>query len=329
MFKHGFPPEWSTLKKLIWLVGSGIAGAASGIWKTVTGTLLHITDALASPVKELSVAIEPQQSGSGDPSPDNVRPITGWTGCNIRRTGKNLFDKTNISENNRYIKSDGSLVSNSSWVVSSYIHVKAGETYTLSNYQDSNTSAPGVRYYGNDGGIVGFSYGSTRTKTFTVPNGALTMRISVMASLIDSCQLELGSTATTHEDYQGTTYPISWQTETGTVYGGTLDAVNGTLTVTDAEIASYNGETLPSTWISDRDVYAVGTTPTIGAQVVYKLATPTEIQLTPQEITTLAGENNIWADANGEITLTYQAVPETAFSDNADTGMADYMTLTE
>lgn len=31
----------------------------------------------------LKVAIEPQQEGSGDPSPTNVRPISGWTGVNI------------------------------------------------------------------------------------------------------------------------------------------------------------------------------------------------------------------------------------------------------
>lgn len=230
----------------------------SGIWKTVIGTLLHITDALASPVKELSVAIE---------------LLTGKTGCNIWLTGKNLFDKTNISENNRYIKSDGSLVSNSSWVVSSYIHVKAGETYTLSNYQNSNTSAPGVRYYGNDGGIVGFSYGSTRTKTFTVPDGALTMRISVMASLIDSCQLELGSTATTHEDYQGTTTSISWQTEAGSITSGTLTiSENGSVTL------ESGGNT-------------------------YNLTSITPIE-------TLAGENNIWADVNGEITLINKAQAE-------------------
>ena len=90
MFKHGFPPEWSTLKKLIWLVGSGIAGA-SYIWKTVTGALIHLTDALASPMQKCEVTLEPIQEGSGDPSPTNVRPITGWTGCEVTRTGKNVL----------------------------------------------------------------------------------------------------------------------------------------------------------------------------------------------------------------------------------------------
>lgn len=98
--------------------------------------------------------------------------------------------------------------------------------------------------------------------------------------------------------------PVSWQTEAGTIYGGELDVTSGVLTVTDGYIASYDGETLPSTWISDRDVYAAGTTPTTGAEVVYKLATPTEVSLTPTEITTLHGNNVIWADS-GDMAITY------------------------
>ena len=100
-----------------------------------------------------------------------------------------------------------------------------------------------------------------------------------------------------YEPYQGSTYTTSLGQ---TVYGGTLDMVSGVLTVTHGNIASYNGETLPSTWISDRDVYASGTTPTTGAQVVYELATPLTYTLTAQQIQTLLGTNNVWA-SSGQI----------------------------
>jgi hypothetical protein len=40
-------------------------------------------EAAERPAKSLKVAINPVQSGSGDPSPDNIRPISGWTGCNV------------------------------------------------------------------------------------------------------------------------------------------------------------------------------------------------------------------------------------------------------
>lgn len=92
----------------------------------------------------------------------------------------------------------------------------------------------------------------------------------------------------------------------GTRYGGTLDVLSGVLTVTGANIASYNGETLPGEWISDRDVYAAGTTPTTGAQVVYELATPLTVQLTAEEVTTLLGQNNIFADC-GDVSCEYRA----------------------
>ena len=41
-----------------------------------------------------------------------------------------------------------------------------------------------------------------------------------------------------------------------------------------------------------------------GVQLVYELATPTEVQLTPIEMKTLLGQNNIWADT-GEVEVTY------------------------
>lgn len=34
-------------------------------------------------VKSLEVAIEPQQEGSGEPSPTNIRPISGWDECKV------------------------------------------------------------------------------------------------------------------------------------------------------------------------------------------------------------------------------------------------------
>ena len=38
------------------------------------------------------------QSGSGDPSPSNIRPITGYSSANIWRTGKNLVDMPRMCE---------------------------------------------------------------------------------------------------------------------------------------------------------------------------------------------------------------------------------------
>ena len=44
-----------------------------------------------------------------------------------------------------------------------------------------------------------------------------------------------------------------------------------------------------------------------GVQLVYELATPTTVQLTPTEVTTLLGQNNIWADAGNIVEVEYRA----------------------
>lgn len=81
--------EWTLLKRLIWL-WRVVKGGTSSVLRTATGAIIHITDALAKPAHELVAVLSPVQSGTGDPSPDNVRPISGWTGANIEQRGKNL-----------------------------------------------------------------------------------------------------------------------------------------------------------------------------------------------------------------------------------------------
>ena len=54
---------------------------------TASGSIASFPDGAAMPVRDLSVDIEPVQAGSGDPSPENVRPISGWTECKVTRTG--------------------------------------------------------------------------------------------------------------------------------------------------------------------------------------------------------------------------------------------------
>lgn len=102
-----------------------------------------------------------------------------------------------------------------------------------------------------------------------------------------------------------TEYEVEF-TQQGTVYGGTVDIVTGELTVTWGYIASYNGETLPGEWMSSKDVYASGTTPSTGAEVAYELATPQTYNLTPEQVTMLLGDNYLSTE-DGTITLTYMA----------------------
>lgn len=60
---------------------------------TVSGTPpLSLPNSLGKPLKAWSVDVLPNQEGTGDPSPDNVRPIHGTDKLTITTAGKNLFN---------------------------------------------------------------------------------------------------------------------------------------------------------------------------------------------------------------------------------------------
>ena len=156
----------------------------------------------------------------------NICPISGWTGAKVTRTGKNLLNEAvaDIS------------VSNAVWggypgpTFTGFL-LKAG-TYALS----CSYNVDGFYVKDKDGTSIHVAYNRTST-TFTNPK---TQKVSINFYINNvtqadmqsyDYQLELGSTATAYEPYQGSTYDITFPTEAGTVYGGTLDVVNGVLKV--------------------------------------------------------------------------------------------------
>ena len=83
-----------------------------------------------------------------------------------------------------------------------------------------------------------------------------------------------------------TTYTINVPANIGNVYGYNINPIEGKLYLTTGHIASYNNETLPGLWWSDRDVYNAESSPTIGAEVVYELSSNdiVEYNITPIDI---------------------------------------------
>lgn len=284
--------------------------------KTASGAIASFDDGSDLPMPKLEVTIEPQQEGSGDPSPTNVRPISGWDEVNVTVCGKNFFGAKLTDFQN-----------GTAYGLTKYIALRLPyNTYTIS------TNAPtGNVWVGKEtpSGISDFSRiydGTSKTVTSDI------LYIGLASADLETAysyntMIEVGSQPTTYEPYTGTTYTIDLD---GTRYGGTLDVVSGELVVTDGYIASYNGETLPSTWISDRDVYAEGSTPTTGAEVCYKLATPLTIQLTPTQVKSLLGVNNIWADT-GDVDIIYfrNAKSTQAIRDVIDTTTAKDIAFTK
>lgn len=107
------------------------------------------------------------------------------------------------------------------------------------------------------------------------------------------------------ELYKGNDYSVDWTDSVGNVYGGYVDFVSGELVSEWGYIESYNGETINTEWMSDRDVYVEGGVPTTGAKVIYKLSEPITYQLTPQQLITYKGVNNILSYTNGQAEVKY------------------------
>lgn len=277
---------------------------------TVSGPIVQCTPVANYPLG-VQVEITPTQEGTGDPSSDNIRPITGRDAVSVMRCGKNLLKPPGTNKNSAGIvftaNDDGTVTINGTSTDTAYynyfdaknqLQLAEGDYVLIPGSNLTRITCKNIStntLYGSDVGqnhIVHITAG--KYIVYIAVNTGITAD-----NVIARPQVVLGTTATPFEPYTGDTYDIALPE---TVYGGTLDVETGTLTVTQAEIESYNGENLPGQWISDRDIYAPGTQPSIGAQVVYELAESQIIQLDPQQILALSGTNTLFADA-GSVTV--------------------------
>lgn len=312
--------------------------ASMDVSRVASGNPATFSDAKAANVRDLTVTITPTQSGSGNPSPDNVRPISGVSSVSVTRAGKNLLPNYAYSKTENdvvwTVNPDGTVVaqvpdtprsSTSQMTVANSIPLyraglAVGTTYIFSGCPAGGGASGGywARIYSKNktGGVIsifqddGDGVSFTPTDEWANVTAFLHCQPSLVSKTLAFAPMvrRVSEPDAAYEPYQGQTVTVTLTDGSNplTVYGGTLDVTTGTLTVTWANIASYNGETLPGRWISDRDVYAPGTTPTTGAQVVYELATPATYQLTPQQLTTLSGYNAVSSDA-GAVDVTYKA----------------------
>lgn len=339
------------------------------ITDTASGSIASFPDgADGVPVKSMTVNIEPVQEGSGDPSPDNVRPISGHTSAVVMRTGKNLLPDSEYTTN---------ATGATSHIVNATGKIPKGTIITASGDADGTAldySTCQIQW--RIGSTMVAAISPNASKTFAddvVYNNLLYYTTGALAGKNVKLQAELGSTASTYEPYQGQTVTIDLD---GTRYGGTLNLDTGTLTDNPRWFATVDRQivdlgTLNWTY-SERYFYATtpypvpvynaysayanaicsayrvekfGTmynnystvdkcfsinngspndnvvrirdtayadatsfkTAMNGVQLVYELATPFTVQLTANDdITTVLGQNNIWADA-GTVDVEYRA----------------------
>jgi len=315
----------------------------------------------------------------------NICPISGWSQAKVTRTGKNLFNVNSLGSNRGLatsINSNGSITvsgqataSYSDLGVTYPLSIKAGQTVTLSVSKTLSFRIITRLFYSDNTYVnVGIQKDSTTIAvTETLQKDVVGCRIYISditsgTSYSETffAQLEIGSSASSFEPYQGTSVTIDLN---GTRYGGNIDVLTGTMTVTKAIIdlgtltwdmgtageahqryKSTDIKTLvksPSSGTDLIDMYCTIYKPATanqlyshtyncsigfdtsgnlfvwdsayintssanfqtamsGVKLVYPLATPDTVPLTSAQLSTLLGQNNIWADT-GDVTVTYRA----------------------
>lgn len=217
--------------------------------QTKSGAVVSIDSDGGDKATSLIANIEAIQAGSGDPSPTNVRAITGWTESKVFDTGKNIVDESTAIGFNAAVTVDGGYISVTKNGSSNYpaahidAYLRAGVTYTVSAtcVQATAQARLAIRDIAPSTiAVISVAYsadGQRKSVTYT-PTKSGAYRIALFSSfgaadsntaIFTDVQCEIGSVATTYEPYTGTTTT----TVLGrTVYGGTVDVVAGVLTVT-------------------------------------------------------------------------------------------------
>lgn len=348
--------DWSTLKKLMF--AKTAAGGAAAVEATATGNPLTFLTDLAKPLKSLLIPFTPKQTGSGDPSPSNIRPIVPWDGLTVFGGEVNQFDGQ--MELGTYNGNTGAKSSSSTRLRNvNPIKVKAGTNY---HYISNRQTDYGISwlFYKKDGTFISNNNRANTIDGFNipVPNDAYYMNISTWDNYGTVYGNDIGinypSTETAYEPYVPVTETdISFPSP---VYGGEHEAANGKLMsfyalLTKNTASMNNSEDYPGwknsgiediigtgvnellrnvlTNVSPVSNLSVGANTAFSGDVLYlnksffnktqsewqalaidiqilvPLATPQEIQLTPQQITALVGNNTIWSDADGSMTAIY------------------------
>ena len=219
----------------------------------------HIVDMLCPPLEEtgnpvvcypvenyplgVTASWEPVQEGSGDPSPDNVRPIKGRDGVRVERCGENLIDSGRVTEVSAAYGLTAQYVSEKITISGVYSNPSANASFTfmtLSYKLPPTTEFMPLGLITSGCTLRGIIFTNKKRDKIAIDLSGLTNgeKAEISFYLI----AYVGTTApTTYTPYIGQTNTL---TLPRTIYGGTVDAVSGessrtwrTITLTGKESA--------------------------------------------------------------------------------------------
>ena len=197
---------------------------------TASGAVATFSDGADNvPVKSLTVQIQPQQAGSGDPAPDNVRAISGWDAVKVTVAGADLSEGISL-HNGALSGYNGGATSSTTRIYCDFIAVTPGKTYSIKTVPDC---ANVVRFYDADKAYVGKNDddGSTwheNGRSITVSDS--THFIRIMFSLDMGAQTAIAPSYVTQYVVAETGHEYTIDLPQ-TVYGGKLDVTKGELVI--------------------------------------------------------------------------------------------------
>ena len=216
---------------------------------SASGAIASFQTDMRSPLEEIKIHFNPQQA-AGTPSPTNVLPITGWTGCDLSSSKKNLFDLSWILTPTGSL-SDGVLtdvmyrlyqafaasvkpVPNTIYKsqISISVTAKTDQAYT------SEGRGFTVKAKYDDGSESNVVYFANTITDYTTVTGVTASNKKVMSLHIEygsggsnrwwikDFMVVSGATVEPYESFVGNQIPVSWSA-LGTVYGGWVNPING------------------------------------------------------------------------------------------------------
>lgn len=227
--------------------------------KILSGEFLNFYTPRRQRIRSFKVYFSPKQEGSGTPSPENVRPISGWTGVEVQHCGKNLLNESEWSKISNLTYENG-IFSTTQRVPFSYIYFlrtfkdgKRVQNLQFSKNTELNRYVCSVPIVLGNIDTIQLGFLNTESNhyleydaskifptdgdyfiSFKLNQAYTSSQIGKMSEL----QIELGSEATEYTPYKTNLssenrpqYIVDWSS-IGTIYGGYVDLVSGELVET-------------------------------------------------------------------------------------------------
>lgn len=204
-----------------------------------SGSFVNFLSPTKANIRSLKVHFSPKQEGSGDPSPENVRPINGHDSVTVHHCGKNLCTAATGTE---MVEKWGTGNASRLYPFSNFT---PGQEYTLSasftkpfvvtsnrrlylnGSQKANTTSNAIFCGPNpdnpSNGVIHNWVDTDGTLVISHNNRGLTYTEEdrEYAASLQKIQLEFGSKATSYEPYNGTDYNVTFPEGVGTnIFGG-------------------------------------------------------------------------------------------------------------